>query len=107
MRCGLAAASPHDDLDANYARFGEKALRVALLLASVSNHPRVELRHWARAQEITERWRAGLHTAFGLVNEDEPSRAEQAEEKVADVVRRLYARKQMPTAADVAGTCGA
>ncbi len=50
----LAAASDNEYLDGNYGRFAEKALRVALLLASVQGAEAIGLRHWARAQEIAE-----------------------------------------------------
>ncbi|NTW00760.1 MAG: DUF3987 domain-containing protein, partial [Oscillochloris sp.] len=54
----LVSSSDQYDLDGNYARFAEKALRVAMLLASLSNEGRIELRHWARAQQIAEIGRA-------------------------------------------------
>jgi hypothetical protein len=55
------------DFDSSYARFAEKAIRIATLLASIEQKgTNIELWHWARAQRITERWRRGLHT---LVNQ--------------------------------------
>jgi hypothetical protein len=50
-----------DDLDPSYSRFPMKAMRVALLFASLEGSMHIEMRHWARAQAITERWRANLH----------------------------------------------
>jgi hypothetical protein len=73
----LALASDNHDLDASYARFAEKALRIAMLFASLENNGRIELRHWARAQEITERWRASLHNLLDQLHGD----AEAAEER--------------------------
>jgi hypothetical protein len=101
----IAAQSQHEDLDGNYARLAEKALRVAMLLASISNGGAITLKHWARAQLIAEEWRAGLHAAFAQVNEVEPSVAAQMEEKLTEVVTRLAARADkaggpLPTAAD-------
>lgn len=55
------------DLDGNYARLAEKALRVAILFASVNNDPALTLAHWAAAQSIAERWRAGLHELYAQV----------------------------------------
>lgn len=58
-------------LDGGYTRLAEKTLRVALLLAVASGAERIELRHWARAQEIAERWRRGLHHLWAAVNGSE------------------------------------
>lgn len=60
----LALTMNLHDLDGSYARFPEKALRVAMLLASLENGGTIELRHWARAQEITESWRLSLHRLY-------------------------------------------
>jgi hypothetical protein len=86
------------DLDGNYVRFPEKALRVAMLLASLENDGGIELRHWARAQAIAERWRANLHALYQQVNESSPYQAVPVEDKVLDVVERL----KEPTAREVA-----
>jgi 5S rRNA maturation endonuclease (ribonuclease M5) len=67
------------DFDSSYARFAEKAMRIATLLASFDDanisgrveDPNSELanliktvrpHHWWRAVLVTERWRRGLHT---------------------------------------------
>jgi Protein of unknown function (DUF3987) len=83
--------SPQDrqDLDGSYVRFPEKALRIAMLLASLENAGRIEHRHWARAQEICERWRADLHTLFSLLSEAGPVESELLEEKVLRIVELL------------------
>lgn len=65
----LVAQSTNEDLDANYARFAEKALRVAMLLASLENNGCIELRHWARAQQVAEGWRASLHALIAQLGE--------------------------------------
>lgn len=87
---GLVKISQHlqqTDLDGNYIRFAEKTLRIALLLASFSESPQIELPHWARAQEISERWRRGLHAIYESINNN-PSDAQEKEEKVLKVVER-------------------
>jgi hypothetical protein len=96
----LDIAETHDnhDLDGNYARFPEKALRVAMLLASLENDGGIELRHWARAQAIAERWRVNLHVLYQQVNESSPYQAVPVEDRVLDVVERL----KEPTAREVA-----
>lgn len=57
----------NQDLDGNYARFPEKALRIAALFACFGNSDTIELKHWAKAQAITERWRVGLHEMYAQV----------------------------------------
>jgi hypothetical protein len=61
----LLAAFRTKDLHPTYRNLPERALRVAVLLASLENEPRVEPRHWARAQQIAEGWRASLHRLYG------------------------------------------
>lgn len=58
-----------DDLAGNYARFHEKAMRIAALLASLENGGHIEMRHWIRGQEITERWRNDLHELYDQLQE--------------------------------------
>jgi hypothetical protein len=83
--------SNRSDLDGNYARFAEKALRVAMLAASLSNDGRIELAHWALGQEVAEQWRAELHH---LVESLEgggagQSRESEQEERIVATIARL------------------
>lgn len=96
----LTSTNNNQDLDGNYARFAEKALRVAVLLASVSGSERVDMTHWARAQAITERWRAGLHELYRQLNAPEPTEDQEKEERVIDVIRQ----KHNPTVREIAQT---
>ena len=84
----LAQEMDNADLDGNYIRFPEKALRISCLLASLADKPEIEMMHWARAQAITERWRAGLHGLYNSVNNDK-SIARENEEKVLRIVQKL------------------
>jgi hypothetical protein len=84
----IARGSELTDLDGNYGRLHEKALRVAALLASLENGGRVEMRHWARAQEVAERWRLYAHRLYGQVAELEVSPQAEIEDKLGDAVRR-------------------
>ena len=77
------------DLDGNYARLAEKALRIAILLGSIENGNRIELRHWARAQEIAERWRASLHALYEQASQPKASEGAANEERVLAVVNKL------------------
>ena len=62
------------DLDGNYSRLPEKAMRVAMLLASLENNERIEMCHWARAQQVAEVWRRNLHNLYDQIvgNAEEP-----------------------------------
>lgn len=86
------------DLDGNYARFAEKAIRIAILFASLAGNDRIELTHWARAQEISERWRLGLHTLYAQLNFRKNSLERDQEDDVLRIVNKLV----KPTAVEVA-----
>lgn len=88
-------------LDGSYARFPEKALRIAMLLASLENDGVIELSHWARAQEITERWRRDLHNLVAGLNDQGPSKAEEDENKVFRQLIRLCAKSGKVTARQI------
>lgn len=60
-----------EDLKASYIRLPTRALRVAALFASFEGLDHIELKHWAKAQEITERWRFNLHRFYAQVNASE------------------------------------
>jgi Protein of unknown function (DUF3987) len=94
----IVAKSDNTDLDGNYARFAEKALRISMLLASLENNNQIEIRHWARGQEITERWRMNLHALIEQVNQADPSKEKQDEARMLWIVQKLGT----PTAAEVA-----
>lgn len=55
------------DFDASYGRYHDKALRVALLLASLAGDTTISIQHWSYAQQIVETWRANLHTLTGTI----------------------------------------
>ncbi len=93
--------SQQTDLDGNYARLSEKALRIAMLMASLEGGDRIEMRHWARAQEIAERWRAGLHHVVGTLAEPKLCSGERDEDRVLRHLERLCGQGQAPTARDI------
>jgi hypothetical protein len=65
-------------------------MRVAMLLASLSNNNVIEMRHWARAQQIAERWRRSLHNLIETVqHESTASREADLETKVIRAIGRL------------------
>jgi hypothetical protein len=92
----IAQGSELTDLDGNYGRLHEKALRVATLLASLENGGEIELRHWARAQEVAERWRLYAHRLYEQVTELEASPQAEIEDKVLDAVRRWQGTAKYP-----------
>lgn len=87
-------ASMHiEDVDSSYDRLPVKAMRVAALLASLENDNRIELWHWAKAQEIAERWRRSLHELYAQVNAPSGySMALELEDKIISVMQRLTER---------------
>ncbi len=96
---GVLKISPGNkltDLDGNYGRLHDKALRIATLLASLGNGGRVELRHWARAQEVAERWRLYAHRLYEQVTKLEVSQQAEIEDKVVDTVRRWQGTERYP-----------
>ena len=83
----IISKSEVTDLDGNYSRFPEKALRISALFASVNNCPSIELAHWAKAQAITERWRVGLHELYRQLTESATTVVLSTEDKVLRVIR--------------------
>lgn len=83
----IVTKSQLTDLDGNYARLPEKALRVAMLLASLSGGNRVEMRHWHRAQQVAETWRHNLHNLYEqIVGDDETPKAVAMEDKICRLI---------------------
>ncbi len=76
----LIAQSSNQDLDGSYTRLSDRALRIAILLASLENGGHIELRQWAKAQEITEMMRSNLHELYRQVH------ARQEEESLEDIL---------------------
>ncbi len=64
----------------------------------VEGAERIELRHWARAQEIAERWRESLHLLDEELNQPGPSKEYEMERRILDVI----AKKGPSTASDIA-----
>lgn len=77
------------DLEACYGRFHDKALRIAMLLASFAGHAAITLPYWAYAQNVTEEWRTMLHQTVLLASEGVPmGREEQLEDKIENQLAR-------------------
>lgn len=78
----------HDDLDSNYIRLPEYAIRVAMLFASLDNNGVIELRHWARAQTFIEHCREGLHHFYSQVNTTPDSQDKRVEDKIFQIIQQ-------------------
>lgn len=94
---GTEQDSPNADLIGNYGRQAEKAMRIAMLLASVSGAARVEVKHWAKAQQIAERWRQNLHNLAAQVNAPQMSESANRQEKVLATARKLVEKGERIT----------
>lgn len=95
---GLLKDMTTHDFDGNYARFPEKALRISALFASLEGCSTIELRHWAKAQGIVERWRSGLHSLYKQVNEIKPESQILTDEMK---VKKALREKIFPTAREI------
>ena len=99
----LILNSENQDLDGNYARFPEKALRIAAIFASFEGGDTIQYKHWAKAQAITERWRIGLHELYDqvtLTKQDSTTKYIK-DLPVEDQVIRAIKVKKMPTAREI------
>jgi len=97
---GLIWNSQNHDLDGNYARFPEKALRIAALFASFENSDFIQIKHWAKAQAIAERWRLGLHEFYFQVRDNNVDQTTKyiKELPVEKQILRAIAIKKNPSA---------
>lgn len=79
-----------DDFVASYGRFHDKALRVALLLASLDQAPSLSMKYWWRGQAIAEQWRGMLHHVVQLVEQSLPmTREQQLEMRIMDLAQQM------------------
>lgn len=94
---------PNEDLNGSYVRLAETAMRIAVIFGSLSNNNRVEMRHWAKAQELTEQLRVYLHDLYAQVNagDIEKSVEKTIEEKILSCVGKLSAKGTPPNVRDL------
>jgi hypothetical protein len=59
---------PHKDFHGSYGRLPDLAINMAICMASLENFDHIELRHWARAQELAEILRLNLHQLYDQVS---------------------------------------
>lgn len=87
-------------LNSNYIRLPDMALKIAMLLASLENEDRMDMRHWARGQAIAERWRANLHTLMTQLPGDNSGYG-ALEDAVMEVLTKKIPTEQKATARDI------
>lgn len=81
-----------NDFDASYGRCHEKALRIALLLASLEGAVCIDIQHWAYAQHCVEGWRRNLHALTARIEASHPlTQEEQLEQKILTFLARAGA----------------
>jgi hypothetical protein len=92
----------HGDLSPWYGRAHEKALRVAMLLASVHGQSCITLPYWQEAQHLVESWRITLHELVeGIGTAGAPSRQEARRLKLARKIETLVAMSGGMTAREL------
>jgi hypothetical protein len=91
----LATLAHEHDLSgafkATYGRLPTMALSIAMLLASLENDGRMDMRHWARGQAITERWRANFHELVHQISNGETGGYGALENAIIDVLTKKIA----------------
>jgi hypothetical protein len=98
----LCQTFPVHDLDGNYGRFPEKALRIAALFASLGKAEEIKIEHWAKAIDIVERWREGTHNLYNFMCNNSVS----APSNQKDRVLKAIASKGSPTQREIAQNTG-
>lgn len=91
-------------LRGNYGRFPAMAMKIALILTvmdwvedGAKDNPRISLAHWAKAQMLTEDYRASAHRLLAELNVGQDSRNEQ---KVLEFIARVQ-DSQPPTKREI------
>lgn len=99
----LCITFPHKDMHASYARLPETALRIAILLASLSNNNVIDLRIWAKAQELAEILRKNLHELYAQVNAEEINQTftSTIEDRIQAKVKEFCAKGTPPSLRDL------
>jgi polyhydroxyalkanoate synthesis regulator phasin len=83
----LIKSNSLNDLDGNYTRFPEVALRISILFASLGNCPVITLSHWTKAVAITEEFRKSLHNLYVQIGKlKNQNKSKSTKEKVVDTL---------------------
>lgn len=84
----LVSDNDNEDLAGNYGRFANKALRYAVLFASLDGLSNVSLKYWAKAQNLAEEQRESLHYLYYQLTAGQYKKAMSIEEKILDTLKR-------------------
>jgi hypothetical protein len=76
-------------LNSSYIRLPDMALKIAMLLASLENHNRLDMRHWSRGQAITERWRRDLHQLLIQLSSGSSNSLGEIEDRVLEAIAKI------------------
>lgn len=76
------------DLHGCYGRMAEKAMRIAHLLAWMESKGKLDIRHWAAAQDIVERWRNSMHEFYYQTVNVEITVEKKHEEQLTRILER-------------------
>ena len=99
-------AEDYDDIfGGNYARLPREATKIALLFASMEGTDTVTIKHWTRAQQITEDCRAGLHAAVASALESTPNQDEKDMDKIIRCIPKIQANGLNPTVKQLMKWC--
>jgi hypothetical protein len=71
---------------ATYGRLPDMALKIAMLLSSLENNGDIDMRHWARGQQIAEHWRANFHELIAQLSTDEARGFGEIQDRVIEVL---------------------
>lgn len=76
------------DLHGCYGRMAEKAMRIAHLLAWMESEGKLDMRHWAAAQNIVEGWRNSMHEFYFQTVDVSVTVEKKHEEQLTRVLER-------------------
>lgn len=93
----ILVTSDNQDFDGNFGRLPEMALRIAALFASLEGNDYIELKHWVKAQGITETCRKNLYYLHEQLNDVVHTNTLTNEQKVL----RIIALKENPNKREI------
>jgi hypothetical protein len=99
------AANLDSRFDANYTRLADMALMIAMLLASLENDNHMDMRHWARGQQIAEHGRQSLHCLLAQLDAGTPLHHpgyDQLDDAVIDVLSHKLPKGEKASARQIA-----
>jgi Protein of unknown function (DUF3987) len=88
---------PHTDFHGSYGRLPDLAINMAICMASLENNNHIELRHWARAQELAEILRVNLHQLYDQVSiKGQESNGSKMDEAILHEIKQFKKEFTLP-----------